>query len=111
MSQQQYDKLKQPLSCCWLVRQDEICGQSFTNAKLFAAHLRSQHVSQYDLSNNSSDEEHSKISVTCGWKGCDTLILCRTVSDCLLHVLSHPYHSFLKSLGKEFQVIAFSKRS
>ena len=100
---QQYDKLKQPLFCRWMVRQNEVCGQSFVNAKLFALHLRSQHVSQYHLP-TISEEECPKISVTCGWKGCETLVFCRTVSECLLHVLAHPYHNFLKSLGREFQV-------
>lgn len=104
MAQLQYEKLKRPLLCRWLTEQGEVCGKPFNSARTFALHLRTQHASLSQLP-PTPDESCSKTGETCGWKGCEQIVLCASITDYLLHALAHPYHSFLKSLGEEIQVL------
>ncbi len=103
----QYEKLKQPLPCLWLVDRDRVCGLLFSSAKEFAAHLKCDHASGHVSGCGlltSVEDSCPKTGVSCGWRDCEQVVLCSTITDYLLHVLAHPYHSFLKHLGTEFQV-------
>ena len=105
-----YERLVQPLPCLWLKDSTGfVCGESFTDMRVFSNHVRSQHISSSGSSSGHNLEgwEESGANynqgVLCGWVGCEQVVL-GTYKDYIIHALFHPYHCFLKLLGLEFQV-------
>ena len=85
-----YDQLQSSVSCEWNSSGGGWCGATFSDIPRFLSHVRG-HC-------NPPDES---LPIFCGWNGCDFTtaeheVFCQ-------HVILHPYHTFLKLLGAEFQ--------
>lgn len=90
-----YHSLVQPLQCEWMCSLTGLmCGQSFTSVADFTTHVHDYHVAM---------ESDSLVGGVCQWKGCDFAALTRTSTEFVSHVLFHPYHSYQKLLGAEYQ--------
>ena len=83
-----YPKLMQPVACEWLLPNDLVCEETFSNMDLFNTHIK-DHFAAMDG------------SLSCQWVECD--FTCSDLRELLCHVLFHPYHSYLKCLGSELQ--------
>ena len=83
-----YCKVTEPLDCEWIVSSGSACGLSFSNMNTFTSHVKDHMVGT----------DGPQI---CQWIGCE--FSCSDSQTFAGHVLFHPYHSYQKLLGAEYQ--------
>ena len=80
-----------PVLCEWTGPENEgVCGVAFGDISTFSSHVKDHGVRFI-----------SQNSAVCPWNGCDFTAAERDTF--LQHILFHPFHTFLKVLGAEFQ--------
>ena len=92
-----YHSLVQPLQCEWICSLTGLtCGQTFTSVADFTSHVQLFHLTT-DASSPLTG------GGACQWSGCGFATLTQTSTEFISHVLFHPYHSYQKLLGAEYQ--------
>ena len=85
-----YQELRVPVSCEWANPEGDVCGVCFGDVPTFISHVKGH-----------CDPPSSSARIVCAWKGCDFMSV--EHETILQHILFHPFHTFLKLLGSEFQ--------
>ena len=86
-----YQDLRSPVVCEWILSTNHsICGCCFTDVTTFSTHVKEH----YEQPVNSD-------AAVCKWAGCD--FVTKDGSSIIEHLLFHPFHMYLKLLGKELQ--------
>ena len=95
VKQRKYQSLPVPVLCEWTSTDSTLglrtpCGLPFTDVPTFSSHVM-EHI-----------PEAVPYTCTCSWSGCD--FIASTGETYVQHVLFHPFHAYLKVLGRELQV-------
>ena len=74
------------------------CGLLFQSVEAFLTHIREHILMDSPAGVLGENDSGSSLPLSCLWKNCGWQADHR--SDLVVHILYHPYHSFLKHLGR-----------
>ncbi len=101
-SRMTYLSLSSPVACEWVFPDSNLlCGLTFTSMEQFTHHVRDQHLQNPNTPGDEYSLECDELqSGVCCWNGCSFTSLTLTSPEFISHVLFHPYHMFLKLVGR-----------
>ena len=98
-----FNHLLEPLPCEWVCPSTgAVCEEAFDNMDCFISHVREQHL--LPDQGPSPSHAHQETVGVCHWCDCQFKTVSSASKEFKVHVLFHTYHSYLKLLGKEYQV-------